>query len=191
MGAPKVWKKDIVLRAIEQRGGMTYGQIQQLATLMAGLDYEERDRSGRRKWRGFWSTTLSKLLKDHCVKSPSGVYRIATASDRPNEEALRRIPQVRQMYEMERRSVIRQGRLPPGPFDTVSFKSIDWSPKGTTISITFEDSVRNKDVRWIHMQLRWPIEADAQVPAEDESDVGPGIVFDEEALTMADADVGN
>jgi hypothetical protein len=157
MAAPKLWKKDIVLKAIEHRGGMTYGQIQQLVVLMAGLDYEERDRSGRRKWRGYWSTTLVRLLKEHCVKSPDGVYRIATASDRPSERTLREIPYIRQTYELMRRAMVAGGRLPPGPFDAVSFKSIHFGPKH--VSITFEDACGFKDVRWIHMNIDWPIPA--------------------------------
>lgn len=158
MAAPKLWKKDILLQAIKHRGGMTYGQIQQLAVLMAGLDYDEREATGRRKWRGFWSTNLARLLKQHCVKGPDRVYRLATAVDRPDERQVRSNQEFRRIYEATRRSMIQAGgRLPPGPFDQVRVRAIGWHPGDDKIDVTFEDSVGTRDVRWIRIRVPWPL----------------------------------
>lgn len=172
MAAPKLWKKDILLQAIAQRGGMTYGQIQQLAVLMAGLDYDERETTGRRRWRGFWSTTLTELLRKHCVKGPDRLYRIIGQVDRLDELDVRSNPEFRRRYESARRAMLLNGsRLPPGPFDAVRIKDIDWRPDHKQVSVTFDDSVGAHDVRSIHMTFPWPLvpERTGETQVDDES----------------------
>lgn len=168
MASPKLWKKDIVLKAIDRRGGMTYRQIQDLAILMAGLDPDERDATGRRAYRGYWSTTLSELLETHCAKGADGRYRVLRQDHRPDPVALRTHPTVHAAYERERRRIVSGGALPPGPFDSVDLDmSISWTSSSKDISFEFHDGKGN-DRRRLWIRLPWPIPP--HVPADDDDE---------------------
>lgn len=157
MPAEKMWKKDIVLNAIRQRDGMKYTEIQQLVVLMAGLDWEKRDETGHRQYRGYWCSVLGPLLEEHCTKDKDGKYRMKGVEHiaRPTERLLSESLSVRDQYELERRKAVREGRLPPGPFDHVRIR-ISWSEE-KRVSVIFRDSVKGSPPRELQMFVAWPI----------------------------------
>jgi len=171
--AKRMLKKEIVLEAIRRSGGMRREQISQLYVMMAGLDWEARDSRGLRKWRGYCSGTISRLVKEHCVKR-DGVYVVpeGAAAAPPTDAMLRAIPQFRERYERERRALIRRAdsRLPPGPFDEVGFRVAHWHPGATELLVHFEDSRGPLDNRWLTLRLPWPLPEDPSVLLRTEDD---------------------
>jgi len=101
-------KTEIILNAIKRRDGMTLTEIQQLAALMSGLDWEDRTEhefsrnkitgnyeakrvpGTRRRYRGFWCTYLlggmhyhQGILHTFCEKGADGKWRVVKPIEKP------------------------------------------------------------------------------------------------------------
>lgn len=77
-------KTEWLLGEIKALGGLRFSEIQRLIVTMNGLDWEERDRNGRRRYRGYWcdyllGNTLARgpgVLPKYCRKGKDGKYRV-------------------------------------------------------------------------------------------------------------------
>jgi hypothetical protein len=108
-------KTQIVLDAIHVRGGMTFKEIQRLAIMMAGKDPDDRAN------RGYWSDRIADIAREWLVRGEDKRYRIANVPGverPPTYEELLADAEFIGMFDDERRSDVRLGRLGARPFAT-------------------------------------------------------------------------
>lgn len=72
-GENRITKKQMLLDEIKARNGMRYSDCQRFVCKLNGYDFDEKDSDGKRKYRGFWCTNLTSILKK-CKKVGNKYY---------------------------------------------------------------------------------------------------------------------